>query len=51
MPVRDDDNVIDHATLDAKIRRGIEEYEQNKVYRMNEGEKIDAFLDRLINED
>lgn len=37
MPVRDDDNVIDHATLDAKIRRGIEEYEQNKVYRMNEG--------------
>lgn len=51
VPVRDDDNIINQTTLDAKIRRGIEEYEQNKVYRMNEGENIDAFLDRLINED
>jgi len=26
-------------TLEAKIRRGIEEYEQGKVHKMEEGEK------------
>lgn len=51
VPVKDDDIVVDHTTLDAKIRRGIEEYEQNKVYRMEEGENMEGFLDRLINED
>jgi len=29
--------------LEAKIRRGIEEYEQGKVHRMEEGESVDSF--------
>ena len=31
-------------TLEAKIRRGIEEYEQGKVHKMEEGESVDSFL-------
>ena len=42
---------IDQTTLEAKIRRGIEEYEQGKVHRMEEGESVDGFLSRMINED
>ena len=38
-------------TLEAKVRRGIEEYEQGKVHRMEEGESVDGFLSRMINED
>ena len=38
-------------TLEAKIRRGIEEYEQGKVHIMEEGESVDGFLSRMINED
>ena len=30
---------------------GIEEYEQGKVHRMEEGESVDGFLSRMINED
>ena len=37
VPVRESDTLIDQTTLEAKIRRGIEEYEQGKVHRMEEG--------------
>ena len=51
VPVRESDMLIDQTTLEAKIRRGIEEYEQGKVHRMEEGESVDSFLSRMINED
>ena len=51
VPVRESDTLIDQNTLEAKIRRGIEEYEQGKVHRMEEGENVDSFLSRMINED
>jgi hypothetical protein len=44
VPVRESDTLIDQSTLEAKIRRGIEEYEQGKVHRMEEGESVDGFL-------
>ena len=37
VPVRESDTLIDQTTLEAKIRRGIEEYEQCKVHRMRKG--------------
>ena len=40
--------LIDQSTLEAKIRRGIEEYEQGKVHRMEEGESVDGFLSHQI---
>lgn len=51
VPVIESDTIIDQATLKDKIRCGIEEYEQDKVHRMKEGESIDSFLSRMINED
>ena len=51
VPVRESDTLIDQTTLEAKIRRGIEEYEQGKVHRMEEGESVDGFLSRMIDED
>lgn len=51
VPVSKDDNVIDEAALDAKIKKGIEEYSKGKVYKMNEGEDINGYLGRLLNED
>ena len=51
VPIKDSDTLIDQATLDAKIRNGIEQYEQGKVYRMEEGESMYSFLDRMIQED
>ena len=51
VPVRESDKLIDQTTLEAKIRRGIEEYEQDKVHKMEEGESVDGFLSRMINED
>lgn len=51
VPVMDDDTLINRATLDAKIRQGIADYEAGKVYRMNEGESTKAFLGRMIGED
>ena len=51
VPVRESDTLIDQTTLEAKIRRGIEEYEQGKVHKMEEGESVDGFLSRMINED
>ena len=41
--MRESDLLIDQTTLVAKIRRGIEEYEQGKVYRVKEG-IVDGFL-------
>lgn len=51
VPIVDDDTLIDRATLDARIRQGIADYEAGKVHRMNEGESTEAFLGRLIGED
>ena len=41
--MRESDTLIDQTTLEAKIRRGIEEYEQGKVHRMEEGESVIVF--------
>ena len=38
------------ATLDAKIRQGIADYEAGKVHRMHENESSEAFLERMISE-
>ena len=38
------------ATLDAKIRKGIADYEAGKVYRMNDGESTEDYLGRMISE-
>lgn len=51
VPVRDDDSIIDRATLDAKIKQGIADYEAGKVYRMNDDESSEDFLGRMIGED
>lgn len=51
VPIMDDDILMDKASLDAKIRQGIADYEAGKVYRMNEGESTEAFLGRMIGED
>lgn len=51
VPIMDDDILIDRASLDAKIRQGIADYEAGRVYRMNEGESTEAFLGRMIGED
>jgi len=50
VPIKEEDLLIDRATLDAKIRKGIAEYEEGKVTRMNEGESMDDFLERIISE-
>ena len=36
VPVRESDTLIDQTTLEAKIRRGIEEYEQGKLSKIQE---------------
>ena len=46
-----DDALVDRATFDAKIRQGIADYEAGKVFRMNEGERTEDFLSRMISED
>ena len=50
VPIAEDDTLIDKATLEAKIRQGIADYEAGKVHRMKEGESSEDFLGRLINE-
>ena len=50
VPVREDDTLIDRATLDAKIRQGIADYEAGKVCRMNDGESTEDFLGRMISD-
>lgn len=51
VPVSQDDTLIDAATLEAKIRQGIADYEAGKVYRMKEGESSEEFLGRMLSED
>lgn len=51
VPVMIDDTVLNSKELDAKIRKGIEDYESGKVHRMNDGETTGNFLERLISED
>lgn len=51
VPVAKEDNVIDAETLDAKIKKGIEEYNKGKVYKMNEGEDMSGFLGRMLCEE
>lgn len=48
VPVAKEDNVIDAETLDAKIKKGIEEYNKGKVYKMNDGEDMSGFLGRML---
>ena len=50
VPVSEDDALIDASTLDAKIRQGIADYEAGKVYRMDESESTEDFLNRMIGE-
>lgn len=50
VPVSDSDSLIDRATLDAKIRQGIADYESGKVNGMKEGESSEEFLARMISE-
>lgn len=50
VPIAEDDTLVDSATLEAKIRQGIADYEAGKVYRMNEGESSENFLERMISE-
>ncbi|MBQ0094867.1 MAG: prevent-host-death protein [Bacteroidetes bacterium] len=50
VPVRDTDTIINEDELQAKINRGIAEYEQGKAIAMNEGETSEAYLSRLLSE-
>jgi len=50
VPIKEQDTLIDQATLDAKIRQGIADYEAGKVHRMYENESSEAFLERMISE-
>jgi len=50
VPISDDDSVVDKATLQAKIARGIAEFEQGKAVAMSEGESMEGFLNRMIND-
>ena len=51
VPVAKEDNVIDAETLDDKIKKGIEEYNKGKVYKMNDGEDMSGFLGRMLCEE
>ena len=51
VPVAKEDNVIDAETLDAKIKKGIEEYNKGKVYKMNDEEDMSGFLGRMLCEE
>lgn len=51
VPVAKEDNVIDAETLDAKIKKCIEEYNKGKVYKMNDGEDMSGFLGRMLCEE
>ena len=50
VPISLDDSLINAATLEAKIRRGIAEYEQGKANWIKEGESTDSFLARMLEE-
>ena len=46
----EDDLLVDRATLDAKIKRGIADYEAGKVYRMKENESVEDYLKGMLSE-
>lgn len=50
VPISDSDMIVDDAALQAKINRGIAEYEQGKVTAIAEGESMLDFLNRMIAE-
>lgn len=50
VPVLKSDTLIDQATLEAKIRQGIADYESGRVHKMKEGESSEDFLGRMISE-
>ena len=43
-----DDMVVSPDELDAKIRRGIAEYEKDKTIAMKDGESSEDYLERLL---
>lgn len=51
VPVSSSDILVDNASLEAKIRQGIADYEAGKVHRMKEGESSEDFLGRMISEE
>ena len=48
VPLTDDDTIVNSDELDAKIQRGIAEYEKGKAIAMQEGESSEAYLERLL---
>ena len=50
VPLSESDVIIDEETLQAKINRGIAEYEQGKATAIAEGESMEDFLNRMIAE-
>ncbi len=48
VPLTDDDTIISVEELDAKIKRGIAEYENGKAIAMQEGESSEAYLERML---
>ena len=48
VPISEEDTLIDKDTLDAKIRKGIADYEAGRIYRMQENESSEAFLERIL---
>lgn len=50
VPISDSDILVDAETLQAKIKHGIAEYEQGKATAIAEGETMENFLNRMIEE-
>ena len=50
VPISEDDSLVDAAELDAKIRRGIAEYEACRSHSMLDEENSEEYLDRMIKE-
>ena len=48
VPIKENDTLIDKESLDSIIRQGIAEYEKDKVFRMNEGESTEDFVNMLL---
>lgn len=51
VPLSAEDTLIAREDLDAKIRRGIADYEAGKVHRMKDIEEMGDFLGRMLHED
>jgi len=48
VPLTEDDTIISVEELDAKIKRGIAEYENGKAIAMQEGESSEVYLERML---